>query len=400
MIKKKININSKPSLKIMQILHNAGGSARLVGGFVRDALLDQKANDIDICTDFLPEQVMKILGNAGIKTIPTGIKFGSVTAVIRGHHFEITTLRKDINCDGRHAKVSYSKNFKEDAKRRDFTINALSYCIKEHKIYDYFSGLEDLKNGVVKFIGAPDLRIQEDHLRILRFFRFTCRYAKEIDQEGLKACALAKSSLQKISKERILLELDSLLPLSGSASALNLMQEKGILQEILPVKRISVDYLKRAPSVVGLFNISLEGTQYIDLLYASLFTADRAPINKKLLMDLRLSRARSKFIMALLDLKQIRKKEEIIIHLKRKWFQQDHFSYFCAFAYVLNNNREYANLYKKLAEKKPPKFPIASKELIKRGIEGKELGKTLEKLKDKWIKSDFKIIKQELLEII
>ncbi len=156
---------------IVEAIEDARGNARLVGGCVRDSVLGRDTTDIDLATDLVPEMVIQALGSAGIKTIPTGIKHGTVTAVVAGIPYEITTLRRDLECDGRHAAVAFTNSWMEDASRRDFTFNAL-YCDKSGKIYDYFSGMQDLENRTVVFIGDAEARINEDFLRILRVFRF------------------------------------------------------------------------------------------------------------------------------------------------------------------------------------------------------------------------------------
>ncbi len=182
------------------------GEIRLVGGAVRDLLLEKEVHDFDFTTKFLPDEIVKILNKNKIKAIPTGIKFGTVTAVVNGKNFEITTLRKDGATDGRHCEPEFVGDYFLDAARRDFTINAL-YLDSAGLVTDYFGGISDLKNQKVKFIGDANLRIEEDFLRILRFFRFSCRYACELDLEGLRACVKQKANLKKLSRERVRAEI-------------------------------------------------------------------------------------------------------------------------------------------------------------------------------------------------
>ncbi len=179
---------------------------RLVGGAVRDLLLKKEVHDFDFTTKFLPDEIVKMLQKNKIKAIPTGIKFGTVTAVVNGKNFEITTLRKDGATDGRHCEPEFVADYFLDAARRDFTINAL-YLDYAGLVTDYFEGISDLKNQKVKFIGDANQRIEEDFLRILRFFRFSCRYAQELDAEGLKACVKQKTNLKKLSRERVRAEI-------------------------------------------------------------------------------------------------------------------------------------------------------------------------------------------------
>ena len=183
-LKKKLNIKSNNYLYVLEIINSKNHKARLVGGVVRDAILGIESEDIDIITTMLPEESIKVFRALGHKVLPTGIKFGTVSILYNGELFEVTTLRKDISSDGRHAKIEYTKDFYIDALRRDFTINALSYCPFAEKIFDYFHGIEHLTLGYVKFIGEPELRIQEDYLRILRFFRFFGKFGRKIDQNS------------------------------------------------------------------------------------------------------------------------------------------------------------------------------------------------------------------------
>lgn len=182
--------------KIFKIFTKDGDEIRLVGGSVRDLLLNKKVKDFDFATKLLPEEVIKILEQNKLKAIPTGKKFGTITAVVNGKNFEITTLRKDSETDGRHCKPEFVDDYFLDAARRDFTVNAL-YLDSSGVIHDYFDGKSDLKNKKIKFIGDANRRIEEDFLRILRFFRFSCEYAEKLDVEGLKACVKQKKKSKK-----------------------------------------------------------------------------------------------------------------------------------------------------------------------------------------------------------
>ncbi len=198
-------------------------SVRLVGGCVRDLLLEKNMKDFDFATKFLPDDTIQILEENNIKAIPTGVKYGTITAVINHKHFEITTLRKDVENDGRHPKTEFVDDYFFDAKRRDFTINAL-YLDESGKIYDYFDGISDLKGEKVKFIGDENLRIQEDFLRILRFFRFSIFYAKTLDVKGLEACVKNKKGLEILSAERIYSEFFKFFETSNNEKLLNILE--------------------------------------------------------------------------------------------------------------------------------------------------------------------------------
>jgi poly(A) polymerase len=215
---------------VMQAL----GHARFVGGAVRNAVLGASVADIDIAVPLPPEETVRRLEAAGIKAIPTGFDHGTVTAIKNGKVFEVTSLRRDVATDGRHAVVAYTTEWDEDAARRDFTINAL-YAADDGEIFDYTGGLEDLIAGRVRFVGDPRARIAEDHLRILRLFRFHAWYGKgEMDADALRASAESKAHLAQLSGERIVKELLRLLECPNPAPVLRTMAASGILPQLLP----------------------------------------------------------------------------------------------------------------------------------------------------------------------
>ncbi|WP_299307234.1 CCA tRNA nucleotidyltransferase [uncultured Croceicoccus sp.] len=208
---------------------------RYVGGCVRDALLNVAAQDIDIATRHAPDAVMRTLNNAGIRTIPTGLDHGTVTALLPEASVEITTLRRDVATDGRHATIAFTDDWREDAARRDFTINALYAHPGTLAIDDYFGGLDDLKAGIVRFIGDARTRIAEDHLRILRYFRFEARFGNGApDAEAVAACRDCAPTLMGLSRERIGQELRRLLALPRPAETVRRMADLGVLRVILP----------------------------------------------------------------------------------------------------------------------------------------------------------------------
>lgn len=208
--------------------------ARFVGGVVRNALLGRDVTDIDIATPLLPAAVIERLTEAGIRSVPTGIEHGTVTAISGGKPFEITTLRRDVSTDGRRATVAFTTDWAEDAARRDFTMNAL-YASADGEIFDYANGLADLENRIVRFVGDPVMRIREDYLRILRLFRFHAWYGKgDIDAQALQAAAAEKGGIAQLSGERIQKEVLRLLEADNPLPALRVMAASGILREILP----------------------------------------------------------------------------------------------------------------------------------------------------------------------
>jgi len=208
---------------------------RWVGGCVRDTLLGYSANDIDAATRHLPATVVDRCRSAGIRTVPTGIDHGTVTAILDDGPVEITTLRRDVATDGRRATIAFSQEWRDDAARRDFTINALYAHPETLAIDDYFGGLDDLSAHRVRFIGDAATRIREDHLRILRYFRFLARYGGDVvDDDAYAACRAAANSLMALSRERIADELIKLLAVAAPVRALRLMVDGGILRAVLP----------------------------------------------------------------------------------------------------------------------------------------------------------------------
>lgn len=228
-------LNALPTKKLMTALNSSNVKARFVGGCVRDSLLGVSENsEIDIAIDCSVDETIKLLEAAGIRPIPIGMAHGTIGCVIDRQGFEITTLRVDVKTDGRHAETVFTKNWQEDAKRRDFTINAI-YADVSGEIYDPLNGRTDLENKIVRFIGEPSKRIEEDYLRILRFFRFFAKLAEgDIDKASLKASAQAKEGLKKLSAERIQAEMFKLLICPRAPEALQLMAATDILPIILP----------------------------------------------------------------------------------------------------------------------------------------------------------------------
>ncbi|MCH7542267.1 MAG: CCA tRNA nucleotidyltransferase [Proteobacteria bacterium] len=219
---------------VIKAVTSDGGEARFVGGCVREAVLGRAVKDIDIATDELPERVIALLEKAGIKAIPTGVAHGTVTAVIDEARFEITTLRLDVETDGRHAKVAFTDDWARDAARRDFTINAM-FLSPDGKLFDPCRGLADLKEGRVRFVGDAHERIAEDVLRLLRYFRFFAEFDRPPpDARALAACKDLAGELAKLSGERVRAELMKLLTAPGAAAALEIMADEGILPHVLP----------------------------------------------------------------------------------------------------------------------------------------------------------------------
>lgn len=225
----------KPALKrIFALLNADGGEVRIVGGAVRNALMDLPVVDVDMATTLTPDVVVERAKAAGVKSVPTGIEHGTVTLVIDGEGFEVTTLRRDVETNGRHAQVAFGTDWQTDAERRDLTINAL-YANEKGEIIDLIDGLPDVESRTVRFIGDAAMRIAEDYLRILRFFRFFAHYGSgRPDADGLRASARAKDKLGTLSAERVWSETKKLLSARDPSRALLWMRQSGVLTEILP----------------------------------------------------------------------------------------------------------------------------------------------------------------------
>ena len=226
-------LNDGGAKRVLNALGAGPDVARFVGGAVRDALLDRPLHDIDIATSRLPEETLALLGAAKIKAVPTGLKHGTITAVVNGRGIEVTTLRLDMATDGRHAEVAFTEDWRADASRRDFTMNALSLD-PSGDLYDYFGGQDDLATQRVRFVGDAETRVREDYLRILRFFRFLAWYGDGIpDEAALEACAAGREGLQHLSAERIRVEMLKLLSAPRPLLAIQAMANVGVLAELL-----------------------------------------------------------------------------------------------------------------------------------------------------------------------
>jgi poly(A) polymerase len=222
-----------PLARVLEVLDRDGEEARVVGGAARNALMGIPLSDIDIATTAVPEEVMRRAAAAKVKAVATGIEHGTVTLVVEGKPFEVTTLRQDVETFGRKARVAFGRDWQTDAERRDFTMNALSIT-RNGMVHDYVGGLADLRAGRVRFIGDPTRRIAEDYLRILRFFRFHATYARGLpDAAGVQACIAGRDGLRTLSRERVRLELMKLLVAPLAAATLAVMAEAGLLQLLI-----------------------------------------------------------------------------------------------------------------------------------------------------------------------
>ncbi|MBK9431966.1 MAG: CCA tRNA nucleotidyltransferase [Sphingomonadales bacterium] len=366
---------------IVDCLRDDQDGPRFVGGAVRDALLGLPVSDIDIATPVTPTEVIARLETAGLRAIPTGIDHGTVTALAGDAKAEITTLRRDVSTDGRHAIVAFSTDWKEDAARRDFTINALYANPASGEVFDYFGGLADLEAGLVRFIGDPAARIAEDHLRILRFFRFHTRFGKGApDKASLDACIAAAHSLTALSSERLADELFKLLALPNPAQSVSQMLDGGIFSAILPeVDKAGVSALHRL----------LEREQMAEfapsalLRLAALLPCD-PEITNRVSKRLKLSNTNRAELAALAQHRHpaARKARPLAYRIGTETTRD---------LFLLRaDDSEWKAGLSALRDWTPPVFPIKGGALIERGLaQGKAVSETLRVIEDQWVAEGF-----------
>ena len=361
--------------RLLSALGADEGLTRYVGGAVRDDLLSLPVNDVDLATRLIPPQVTECLAKARIKAVPTGIEHGTITAVVGGEPIEVTTLRKDVSTDGRRAVVAFTDDWKEDAARRDFTINALSADPISGEIFDYFGGLDDLLDRRVRFIGDPLQRIAEDHLRILRFFRFHARFGRdEPDAEALTACTERANDLMALSRERIADELLKLLGLPDPSATVAIMVARGILAPVLP--EIAADRLINLRNLVA---AEQEAQTTPDALRRLAALLPREPATAdEIGARLRLSNAARKRLACMANPELVGAIQALAYRLGTA----------CAADRLLLADRP-ADA-KVVSEWAPPRLPITGGALIKRGLSaGPIVAATMRRIEEEWVKAGF-----------
>jgi poly(A) polymerase/tRNA nucleotidyltransferase (CCA-adding enzyme) len=373
----------------------------MVGGAVRDALLGRGATEFDLATILVPADVIARAEAAGLKTVPTGIEHGTVTVIADGKPFEVTTLRRDVETDGRRAVVRFTKDWKEDAARRDFTMNAL-YCDMSGDVFDPLGGIADLKAGHVRFIGEAEDRIREDYLRILRFFRFFAWYGKgRPDPDGIKACARLKAGIATLSAERVWAELKRLLRAPDPGRALLWMRTTEVLQKTLP-ESWGIDAIHRFVAAEA-----AEGWGADPLLrLEAILPPHRARI-EALAERLRLSRAEAGRLLAWADAPEPdpERPAQLAAMLYRNGVPavQDRLRHALARELDKDNAEAASKLRRQLelaSTWKKPVFPVSGKDLVAKGIDpGPEVGRRLKELEERWVNGGFRLTREELLAI-
>jgi len=396
--------------KLLAALNEDGEEARIAGGAVRNALLGQAVSDIDIATTTLPDETIRRAQGAGFKAVPTGYEHGTITVVAKGKAYEVTTLRADVETFGRRARVVFGRDWKADAERRDFTINAL-YAEADGRVIDLVGGLPDLQSRTLRFIGVAEERIREDYLRILRFFRFFAWYGcGRPDAEGLKACARLKDGLANLSAERVWNELKKLFSAPDPSRALLWMRQTGVLAAVLPEgDKWGID------AIHGLVRAERDlGWEVDPLLRLAAILPPDAERAAALARRLRFSRAEAEALTGWAEAPapspalEEAEFERLLYRAGGDGIERRlKLALAAARAQAAQNNDAlmaaagYQRLLDILGRWQRPVFPLRGKDLLAHGLApGEAMGATLNRLEEAWIASGFKLGREELLNIL
>ncbi len=391
--------------QLIKAFSSQKNALRFVGGAVRDSLLGRTVHDVDAATPCLPEHTMAVLQGAGIKALPTGIAHGTVTAVIGKKTFEITTLRKDMACDGRHAQVAFTDDWKQDASRRDFTMNAL-YLSPSGELFDCFGGAEDAKAGHVRFIGDAASRIAEDYLRILRLFRFFAHYGKTpLDRAALDACSKAAPNIEQLSGERVQQELLKLCAATNPAPAIEQMQAQNILRYALGFSIKQNKAFSRLRKIEALV-CAILSPHIVLSVFARMADINEAQACNNLCERLRLSNAMAGDVRTMIrhhkeispSQSQKMQKRQIRALGKTDYMRLVILNWACGNDNIGLSHPYYAMLV--LAHGWDiPVFPLSGQDLLNIGMTpGKTVGEKLRMLEALWEESDYRLSKSELLK--
>ncbi len=380
-------LTSGAAARVLGLLNGDGEEARVVGGAVRNALMKLPVGEIDIATTAVPDEVVRRAKAAGIKSVPTGIDHGTITLVVDSTPFEATTLREDTETFGRHARVSFGRDWVGDANRRDFTINALSVG-PDGVVHDYVGGLADIAARRVRFIGDAGKRIEEDYLRILRFFRMHAAFGKdEVDRAGYLACIGGRAGLATLSAERLRMEMLKLLVADGAAGAIEAMADSGLLQAIIG----GVTY---AGAFAGMISaeraLGLKPDAIRRLAALGVAVTEDA---KRIAARLRLSNAEAK-ALDLMGHRWWRLAGMDEARARRRLYRLGEAAYrdrlLLAWARTGGEAARWIELARLPERWTAPKFPLRAADFIARGIaEGPALGQVLALAEDAWLAADF-----------
>jgi poly(A) polymerase len=363
--------------RLMRALDRPGRAPRFVGGCVRDALLGRAAADIDVATPLPPDRVMAALAAAAFKTVPTGIAHGTVTAVADGRAFEVTTLRVDVETDGRRAVVAFTDDWQADAARRDFTMNALS-AEADGTLYDYFGGVADARAGRVRFVGDPVTRIAEDALRIVRFFRFYAHFGRgRPDAAAFAACAAAATRVDSLSGERLRAETLKLLAAPDPVPAWTAMAQAGVAARLIGSDG-------RTGRLAAL--VAAGGPVDPLLRLAALLPGDPRPVADRLRLSnaerLRLSAALDAPLTAPPDAPALRR----LLYRDGRPTTLDRLRLAAA---ERRSDGAYADAIAMAEDRPVPTFPLRGRDAVARGLEGPAVGRALAAVERWWIEGDF-----------
>jgi len=388
-------MTAPPTVAVLDALAANGAPARFVGGCVRDAVAGRPVRDIDIATPETPDVVMTLLADADIKTVPTGIDHGTVTAVTGGAHFEVTTLRRDIETYGRHAKVAFTDAWEEDAARRDFTMNAL-YADGDGAVYDPTGGLADLRAGRVRFVGDAETRIREDVLRLLRFFRFYADYGTPPpDAEALAACRKMAPQIPTLSVERVWSELARLLVSPQCAATIALMRDDQVLPHVLP----EAGDLSAIAALVDIEStLGVQPTSVRRL--AALLTLDAAGM-KAFGRRLKLSNVDADRLVAIADAR-----DDVVPGLDARGRRRalyrlgaDLYRDLALLGWAGGGSGDWQKLWTAADGWNQPVFPVTGADVLALGIpKGPRVGELLRAVEDWWIDGDFRANRDACLD--
>ncbi len=377
---------------VFAVLATTGAETRVIGGAVRDALCGLPPHEIDLATTALPDAVMRAAAAAGVKAAPTGIEHGTVTLIVAGAPYEVTTLREDVETDGRYAKVRFGGDFEQDARRRDFTVNALSLS-PDGQLHDYVGGLEDLAARRIRFIGDAATRIREDYLRVLRFFRFNASLGSgDFDREGLSQSILARAQLSRLSRERVRAELLKLLIARRAPEVMRAMSQAGVIEVILGMGNPA--RLERLAEFEA-----AQGKKPDAILRLAAFAVLTVEDAERLRDRLRLSNDEAARLAAAARAMEALQGIEIpppVSHLREMLFlcgartARDALALAFAASGATPADSRWREAADYLENTSAPVFPLKGKDLIARGLTpGKNLGATLNALQKAWIRAGF-----------
>jgi len=392
-------MTAAPTRAVMSALESNEDRTRFVGGAVRNALLRVPVIDVDIATQFTPDEVIRRLAATQLRAVATGIEHGTVTAIADGTAFEVTSLRRDVETFGRRAVVAYTTDWKEDALRRDFTMNAL-YASADGTLFDYFTGLEDVAARRVRFIGDAGQRIREDYLRILRFFRFYACYGRGVpDAAAISACVAERQGLKLLSGERVQKELLLLLQAENPVPVLTLMQENGIVQELLPGE-MQIPRLDRLIGIERAMGVAPDA-----LLRFAALLPDSTAQARGIAQALRLSNeARDRLVAAAEKDQRIGGSMQKALAkelLYRSGVEKFHDQLLLNWAGsgASPEDANWRDIFLLMQSWKIPLLPIDGTDVMTLGIpEGPEIGVRLREAEQWWIEQDFAADRMQLLE--